>query len=103
MFIYLFRIIPYEDIAAGNLLGTGVSGDVYQATWKRKQVAVKKFAKQKYNDRTLLELKAETAELSYAHPPPLLIHSLPLTNQTMQRTRSRKCCEASWSMHKGKT
>nr|WIL04199.1 serine/threonine-protein kinase/receptor [Cedratvirus lena] len=57
-------IIDYDEISLGKQIGQGSYGVVYEGRWKGVHVAVKRFVKQKMDERDLLEFRAEVALLS---------------------------------------
>jgi hypothetical protein len=57
------RIIQYEDVIKGDLIGVGVSGDVLSGTYNRQPVAIKMFLNQKFTNDALFEMRAESATL----------------------------------------
>jgi hypothetical protein len=66
-------IINYEDIQIGQQVGMGSYGVVYQGKWKGVSVAVKRFIKQKLDERRMLEFRAEMAFLSQLHHPNIVL------------------------------
>lgn len=66
-------IINFNQIQLGKQIGMGSYGLVYHAKWKGVDVAVKKFIKQKMNERRLLEIRAEAALLSELHHPHIVM------------------------------
>ncbi|SPN79556.1 Serine/Threonine-protein kinase [Brazilian cedratvirus IHUMI] len=60
-------IINYDEISLGKQIGQGSYGVVYEGRWKGVHVAVKRFTKQKMDERDLLEFRAEVAVLSELH------------------------------------
>ncbi len=51
----------------------GSYGVVYRGKWKGVDVAVKRFIKQKLDERRMLEFRAETAFLSELHHPNIVL------------------------------
>lgn len=66
-------IVNYEDIQLGKQIGMGTYGVVYEGKWKGIWVAVKRFVKQKLDERGMLEFRAETAILSQLHHPNIVL------------------------------
>jgi serine/threonine protein kinase len=66
-------IINFEDIQIGQQVGMGSYGVVYQGKWKGVSVAVKRFIKQKLDERRMLEFRAEMAFLSQLHHPNIVL------------------------------
>jgi serine/threonine protein kinase len=54
-------------------VGAGSFGVVYRGRWKGVEVAVKRFIKQKFNERRMLEFRAEMAFLSQLHHPNIVL------------------------------
>jgi serine/threonine protein kinase len=75
-------IIDYGEIQVGKQVGLGSYGVVYRGRWKGVEVAVKRFIKQKLDERRMLEFRAEMAFLSELHHPNIVLfigimHCLP--------------------------
>ena len=66
-------IINFEDIQLGRQVGMGSYGIVYESKWKGVAVAVKRFIKQKLDERRMLEFRAEMAFLSQLHHPNIVL------------------------------
>lgn len=66
-------VIDYNEIALGKQLGMGSYGVVYHGKWKGVEVAVKRFVKQKLDERRMLEFRAEMAFLSELHHPNIIL------------------------------
>jgi tRNA A-37 threonylcarbamoyl transferase component Bud32 len=66
-------VIKYEDIQLGEQIGTGSYGVVFKGSWKGVDVAVKRFIKQKLDERHLLEFRAEVACLSEMRHPNIVL------------------------------
>lgn len=66
-------VIQYEEIEVGEHIGTGSYGIVYRGKWKGLDVAVKRIIKQKLDERTMLEFRAEMAFLSELHHPNIVL------------------------------
>jgi serine/threonine protein kinase len=66
-------IIDFGDIQLGKQIGLGSYGVVFGGKWKGVQVAVKRFIKQKLNERRMLEFRAEMAFLSELHHPNIVL------------------------------
>ena len=54
-------------------MGMGSYGVVHRGKWKGVEVAVKKFIKQKLDERRMLEFRAEMAFLSELHHPNIVL------------------------------
>ncbi|WBR14733.1 Ser/thr kinase [Pandoravirus kuranda] len=62
-------VIDFADVQLGAQVGIGSYGVVYRAVWKGVNVAVKRFIRQKLDERAMLGLRAETAlMLDLDHP-----------------------------------
>lgn len=62
-------------------LGMGTYGLVYKAKWKGVNVAVKRFIKQKMDERLMLEFRSEAAMLANLHHPNLVLFiGIPVLN-----------------------
>jgi hypothetical protein len=66
-------IINYNEIQVGKQVGLGSYGVVYRGKWKGVDVAVKRFIKQKLDERRMLEFRAEMAFLSELHHPNIVL------------------------------
>jgi hypothetical protein len=66
-------IINYGEIQVGKQIGLGSYGVVYRGKWKGVEVAVKRFIKQKLDERRMLEFRAEMAFLSELHHPNIVL------------------------------
>lgn len=66
-------IIDFDDIQLGNQLGIGSYGVVFRGKWKGVDVAVKKFIKQKLDERRMLEFRAEVAFLAELRHPNIVL------------------------------
>jgi hypothetical protein len=66
-------VIDYREIALGKQVGLGSYGVVYRGKWKGVDVAVKRFIKQKLEERRMLEFRAEMAFLSELHHPNIVL------------------------------
>jgi len=66
-------VIRFEDIQMGEQIGTGSYGIVYRGVWKGVDVAIKRFIKQKLDERHLLEFRAEVACLSELRHPNIVL------------------------------
>jgi hypothetical protein len=66
-------IIDFSEIQMGKQIGLGSYGVVYRARWKGVEVAVKRFIKQKLDERCMLEFRAEMAFLSELHHPNIVL------------------------------
>ena len=67
-------IIDFKEVQLGNqMVGLGSYGVVFKGKWKGIEVAVKKFIKQKLDERTLLALRAEMGILSEIHHPNVVL------------------------------
>lgn len=66
-------IIDYGEIQVGKQVGLGSYGVVYRGRWKGVDVAVKRFIKQKLDERCMLEFRAEMAFLSELHHPNIVL------------------------------
>jgi serine/threonine protein kinase len=54
-------------------VGLGSYGVVFKGKWKGVEVAVKRFIKQKLDERRMLEFRAEMAFLSELHHPNIVL------------------------------
>jgi hypothetical protein len=66
-------VIKAEELHLEEHMGMGSYGMVYRAKWKGIDVAVKRFIKQKLDERTMLEFRAEVALLSELHHPNIVL------------------------------
>jgi serine/threonine protein kinase len=66
-------VIDYKEVQVGDQVGLGSYGAVYKGMWKGVAVAVKKFIKQKLDERRMLEFRAEMAFLSELHHPNIVL------------------------------
>jgi serine/threonine protein kinase len=66
-------IIDFAEIQVGKQVGLGSYGVVYHGKWKGVEVAVKRFIKQKLDERRMLEFRAEMAFLSELHHPNIVL------------------------------
>jgi hypothetical protein len=66
-------IIDYNEVQVGQQIGLGSYGVVYKGKWKGVDVAVKRFIKQKLDERRMLEFRAEMAFLSELHHPNIVL------------------------------
>jgi len=66
-------IIDFHEIQMGKQVGLGSYGVVYRGKWKGVEVAVKRFIKQKLDERRMLEFRAEMAFLSELHHPNIVL------------------------------
>ncbi len=66
-------IIDFSEIQLDNQVGLGSYGVVYRGKWKGVEVAVKRFIKQKLDERSMLEFRAEMALLSELHHPNIVL------------------------------
>jgi serine/threonine protein kinase len=66
-------IIDFHEIQVGKQVGIGSYGVVYRGRWKGVDVAVKRFIKQKLDERLMLEFRAEMAFLSELHHPNIVL------------------------------
>ncbi len=66
-------IIDFGEIQLGEQVGLGSYGVVYHGKWKGVEVAVKRFIKQKLDERRMLEFRAEMAFLSELHHPNIVL------------------------------
>ncbi|ELR11090.1 serine/threonine protein kinase [Acanthamoeba castellanii str. Neff] len=66
-------IIDFHEIQVGKQVGLGSYGVVYRGKWKGVEVAVKRFIKQKLDERRMLEFRAEMAFLSELHHPNIVL------------------------------
>ncbi|QTF49759.1 putative serine/threonine-protein kinase/receptor [Acanthamoeba polyphaga mimivirus] len=66
-------IINYDDIQIGKQIGVGSYGIVNMGKWKNINVAVKKFVKQKIDEKQMLEFRAEIAFLSQLRHPHIIL------------------------------
>lgn len=65
-------ILDYHEIKMGEQLGMGSFGIVYRSKWKGIVVAVKRFVKQKLDEKHMLEFRAEIAFISELHHPNII-------------------------------
>ena len=66
-------IIDYGEIQVGKQIGLGSYGVVFRGKWKGVDIAVKRFIKQKLDERRMLEFRAEMAFLSELHHPNIVL------------------------------
>jgi serine/threonine protein kinase len=66
-------IIDFSEVQIGKQVGMGSYGVVYRGKWKGVEVAVKRFIKQKLDERRMLEFRAEMAFLSELHHPNIVL------------------------------
>jgi tRNA A-37 threonylcarbamoyl transferase component Bud32 len=66
-------VIDYDAIKVGKQIGVGSFGVVHRGRWKGVEVAVKRFIKQKLDERHMLEFRAEVALLSELHHPNIVL------------------------------
>jgi serine/threonine protein kinase len=66
-------IIDFGEIQVGKQIGLGSYGVVFRGKWKGVEVAVKRFIKQKLDERRMLEFRAEMAFLSELHHPNIVL------------------------------
>jgi serine/threonine protein kinase len=66
-------VIDFKDLQLGKQVGMGSYGVVFKGRWKGVDVAVKKFVKQKLDERRMLEFRAEMAFLSELHHPNIVL------------------------------
>ncbi len=66
-------IIDFSEIQLGKQVGLGSYGVVYRGKWKGVDIAVKRFIKQKLDERSMLEFRAEMAFLSELHHPNIVL------------------------------
>jgi class 3 adenylate cyclase len=66
-------IIDYNEVQVGQQIGLGSYGVVYKGKWKGVDVAIKRFIKQKLDERRMLEFRAEMAFLSELHHPNIVL------------------------------
>jgi serine/threonine protein kinase len=66
-------IIDFHEIQVGRQVGLGSYGAVYRGKWKGVEVAIKRFIKQKLDERRMLEFRAEMAFLSELHHPNIVL------------------------------
>jgi hypothetical protein len=66
-------IIDFGEVQMGKQIGLGSYGVVYRGRWKGVEVAVKRFIKQKLDERRMLEFRAEMAFLSELHHPNIVL------------------------------
>jgi serine/threonine protein kinase len=66
-------VIDFHEVQLGKQIGMGSYGVVYRGKWKGVDVAVKKFIKQKLDERRMLEFRAEMAFLSELHHPNIVL------------------------------
>ncbi len=66
-------IIDFSEIQLGKQIGQGSYGVVYRGKWKGVDIAVKRFIKQKLDERNMLEFRAEMAFLSELHHPNIVL------------------------------
>jgi class 3 adenylate cyclase len=79
-------IIDYHEIQVGKQVGLGSYGVVFRGKWKGVDVAVKRFIKQKLDERRMLEFRAEMAFLSELHHPNIVLFigtPLPIRKQVL--------------------
>ena len=62
-------VIPYGDLEVREKIGMGSYGVVYHAKWKGIDVAVKRFANQRLDERRRLDFRAEAATMSLLRHP----------------------------------
>ncbi|AVK76566.1 serine-threonine kinase [Pandoravirus neocaledonia] len=62
-------IIPYDEIDLREHVGAGSCAMVYRGRWKGIDVAVKRFANQRVDERRRIEFRAETAALAALRHP----------------------------------
>nr|WIL05220.1 serine/threonine kinase [Pithovirus mammoth] len=66
-------IIDFNEISLGKQIGLGSYGVVFHGKWKGVEIAVKRFIKQKLDEKRLLEFRAEMAMLSELHHPNIVL------------------------------
>jgi serine/threonine protein kinase len=66
-------IIDFHEIQVGRQVGLGSYGAVYRGKWKGVEVAIKRFIKQKLDERRMLEFRSEMAFLSELHHPNIVL------------------------------
>jgi hypothetical protein len=66
-------IIDFGEVQVGKQVGLGSYGVVFRGKWKGVEVAVKRFIKQKLDERRMLEFRAEMAFLSELHHPNIVL------------------------------
>jgi serine/threonine protein kinase len=66
-------VIDFNEVQLGRQVGLGSYGVVYRGKWKGVDVAVKRFIKQKLDERRMLEFRAEMAFLSELHHPNIVL------------------------------
>jgi hypothetical protein len=66
-------VIDFGEVQLGRQIGLGSYGVVYRGKWKGVEVAVKRFIKQKLDERRMLEFRAEMAFLSELHHPNIVL------------------------------
>ncbi len=66
-------IIDFSEIQLGKQIGMGSYGVVYRGKWKGVDIAVKRFIKQKLDESSMLEIRAEMAFLSELHHPNIVM------------------------------
>ncbi len=66
-------VIEADDLHLEEKVGMGSYGMVYRARWKGINVAVKRFVRQKLDERLMLEFRAEVALLSELHHPNIVL------------------------------
>ncbi len=66
-------IIDFSEVQVGKQVGLGSYGVVFRGKWKGVDVAVKRFIKQKLDERRMLEFRAEMAFLSELHHPNIVL------------------------------
>jgi serine/threonine protein kinase len=66
-------ILDFKEVTMGKQVGMGSYGMVYKGVWKGVEVAVKRFIKQKLDERRMLEFRAEMAFLSELHHPNIVL------------------------------
>jgi hypothetical protein len=83
-------VIDFSEIALGKqVMGMGSYGVVFKGKWKGVEVAVKRFVKQKLDERRMLEFRAEAAFLSELHHPNIVLFiGMELS---LSRVRVRAC------------
>ncbi len=66
-------IIDFSEIQLGMQVGMGSYGVVYRSKWRGIDIAVKRFIKQKLDERIMLEFRAEVAFFSELRHPNLVL------------------------------